>query len=339
MRHPKVTVIMTTYNSEKYLHEAIDSIINQTFSDFEFIIIDDESTDSTLDIIKSYLDPRIKLIVNPDRRGVAYARKIALEMARGEYIAVLDSDDIAYSNRLQLQVDYLIQHPYVHLLGSAYEIIDKDGVLLHTYNPPTDSLDIRWALLFKNVIGHSTVMFKRNVALKLGGYDPQFLVAEDFDLWVRFAVYGKVAQLDQPLVQWRSTPQGIQNKDPANIKKYSVLAVMKSIKLQTGQEITFSAAQCLAYPSRVYSSDMIVLEVCKILSACYSYFIFNIASTDYERKKLSEDAAMRLCNLTYSCGLNHKGPRIISHAIKLDPFVLGKFLLISARYKISKHFI
>jgi hypothetical protein len=289
----KVTVIMTTYNSEKYLSRAINSILNQTFSDFELLIVDDDSADQTGEIIASFVDPRIRLIINRERRGVAYAREIALEQSQGEYIAILDSDDIALSDRLQVQTDYLNYHYDVNLVGSAFEIIDENDVLLSTYIPATSPLAIKWELLFKDVIGHSTVMFRRAVALKLGGYDPHFLVAEDFDLWVRFAAYGKIAQLGQPLVQWRFTAQSMQNRDQASLEKFSIEVVMKSIRLQTDEEISSDAARYLASTLEMDFKDETILDAFKTVLNCYKYFN-NILDSNEERECLDSLAAEKL---------------------------------------------
>jgi glycosyltransferase involved in cell wall biosynthesis len=328
--HPKVTVIMTTYNSERYLHKAISSILNQTFSDFELLILDDDSLDKTREIIASFIDPRIRLIINRERKGVAYARKMALEMSQGEYIAVLDSDDIAFSNRLQVQVDYLNRHTDVNLVGCAFEIINENGALLSTYHPPTAPLAVRWELLFRDVIGHSTVMFRRDVALELGGYDSHFLVAEDFDLWVRFAAYGKITQIDGPLIQWRFTPQSMQNKDHVNLKKYSSAVVMKSIRLQTDQDISFDIAQYLTSPSGMASSDAIELEAFKVLLKCYEYFDINIAVSNKEHKCLDSLATKKLLMIVrekpkskYSYQILISAARIKSSCILSRPFLIA----------------
>ncbi len=291
--NPSVSVIMTTYNSEKYLHAAIQSILNQTFSEFELLIVDDDSTDRTKEIITSLADSRIKLIMNSERKGVAYARNIALHHARGEYVAVLDSDDIAFPDRLRLQIDYLNSHRDVNLVGSAFEIIDCNGKLISIYQPITVPIAIKWELLFKDVIGHSTVMFRRSVALELGGYDQSFLVAEDFDLWIRFAAYGEIAQMEKPLVQWRFTEQSMQNRDLDMIEKFTIEVVLKSIRLQTNQHISRDAALYLTTSHSLNKNDKIAQEALEDLLNCYRHFN-NIAYSEEGRRCIKSLTIRRL---------------------------------------------
>jgi glycosyltransferase involved in cell wall biosynthesis len=241
---PKVTVIMTTYNSESYLRMALDSLLNQRFSDFEVVIVDDNSQDATIPIIDSYCDNRIVLINNSKKRGIGYARKIALENARGEYIAILDSDDIAYKDRLQVQVTFLNEHPDIHLIGSAYEIIDEVGNLKHTARVRAEPLINRWLLLFQDCIANSTAMFRKEFALEVGGYDEQLCTGEDFDLWIRFAAFGRIAQLDLPLIQHREHRLSLQSIESAKTKATAAKIIIKSIRLQTGRNVTLNAAKC-----------------------------------------------------------------------------------------------
>jgi len=143
MSVPRVTVTMMVYNAERYLRQAIDSVLNQTFTDFELLFLDDASTDRSLEIIQSYSDPRIRLIRNENNRGVAYSRSKALPLARGEYVAVLDADDVALPERLQVQVSYLDSHPDICLVGSSCQVIEEDGSVRFIYHEPTDLLTIR----------------------------------------------------------------------------------------------------------------------------------------------------------------------------------------------------
>ena len=116
MNQPKVSVLMTVYNSERYLHRAIESILNQTFRNFELIIVQDVSTDHSRDIIESFHDTRIRVIWNSVKRGLSHARNLGLEAARGDYVTVMDSDDVAYSDRLRIQSQFLDQNPGVCLV-------------------------------------------------------------------------------------------------------------------------------------------------------------------------------------------------------------------------------
>ena len=278
MSTPLVSVLMPVYNGEPYLREAVESILNQTFTDFELLIIDDASTDRSPEIIRSYQDPRIRVIRNPTNRGVAYSRKKGLELAVGEYVAVLDADDVAFNDRLQIQADFLDANPDICLVGSVYEVIDEDGEVKFTQEVPTDPLTIRWKLLFGNQIGHSTVMFRRRDALDVGGYDEQVFAGEDFDLWVRLAARGKIAQLGRPVSQHRQYSRSLFYAEPVEVKDHFFKTVMKSIRLQTGQDISFEVAKCLfsnrlGNVPRSASNRVGVLKVYATIQNCLKSFI------------------------------------------------------------------
>ena len=200
---PKVTVMMAVYNAENYLRQAIESILNQYFDDYELLIHDDGSTDHSSEIVQSFRDPRIRAIQNPINQGEEPLRNQCLRKARGEYIAVLDADDIAHGERLQIEPDFLDLNRDISLVGSAYEIIDESGRVAGIQNVCSDELTIKWGLLFGNQFGHSTVMYRRKDAIAVGGYDETLSYGTDFDLWVRLTICGRLVNLIDPLVQYR----------------------------------------------------------------------------------------------------------------------------------------
>jgi len=201
---PKITVFMAAYNAASYINESIKSILNQTFEDFELLIVNDGSTDETVPIIKKFVDPRIRLVHNDRNRGLVYTRNVALTAARGEYIAVLDSDDLATPNRLELQYNFFKQHPDVALCGGHGIVIDKHGDTLkdNRLNVPIGRDNIKMRLLFLNTYVNSTVMYRTAVFKALQGYQ-DYAPAEDYDLFIRIADQYPVDNLDQVLVKYR----------------------------------------------------------------------------------------------------------------------------------------
>jgi glycosyltransferase involved in cell wall biosynthesis len=201
---PKVTVLMTVYNGEKFVHEAINSILTQTLQDFEFLIINDGSTDQTRNIISSYKDSRIILIDNDSNLGITRSLNRGLNLAQGEFIARLDSDDIAEPERLARQVSFLEANPNVTLVGSWYRTIDEQGNILEKHTLPCDCIKIRWGLLFYTPFIHSSVTFRKDDVLqKVGLYNEDFIYTQDHELWVRIAKIFPVANLDEYLMQYR----------------------------------------------------------------------------------------------------------------------------------------
>ncbi len=203
--NPKVTVLMPVYNAEKYLREAIGSILSQTWSDFEFLIINDGSTDHSREIIRSFDDRRIRLVDNPSNIGVTKSLNRGLQMARGEFIARQDADDISYPDRLARQMIFLNQNQDVVLLGTRARAINADGKPLNIiFRFPVGSLAIRWYLMFENPFIHSSVVFQRRVICeKLGGYNETFLRTQDFELWSRLGRNYNVDNLPNILVDHR----------------------------------------------------------------------------------------------------------------------------------------
>lgn len=204
---PKISILMPVYNAGPYLKQAIESILDQTFKDFEFIIVEDGSTDNSWSILNHYTDPRICLFRNESNVGWIKSLSRGLSEARGEYIARQDADDISVPDRFSRQVAFLDENPAVVLLGSYYEMIDTDGNPIETVRPPAQDAAIRWHLLFHSCFAHTSVMFRSRV-LKENQlhYDEDLLHAEDYKLWSQLLKYGKGMNLEIPLVKYRLHP-------------------------------------------------------------------------------------------------------------------------------------
>jgi glycosyltransferase involved in cell wall biosynthesis len=199
------------YNAERYLVEAVDSILAQTFGDFELILIDDGSTDGSPAILNKYAatDPRVRMIRRPNR-GLTKSLNDCLQMARGEFFARMDADDVCMPNRFEHQINYMRAHPDVVLLGGAYDLIDGSGRLLrHVTQPQDDAALQEICLSGRTPICHPSAMMRREPTLRVGGYDEQFAVAQDLDLWLRLGEVGKMASLPQTLVKYRLHPKSI----------------------------------------------------------------------------------------------------------------------------------
>lgn len=202
MTSPKITVFIAAYNEANFIEKSISSILNQTFSDFEIIIVNDGSTDDTVAVIEGFTDSRIKLLHNDGNKGIVYTRNRLLELAKGEFIAVLDSDDIACPERLELQYNFLSSNPQIALCGGHAEIIDEFGVKTGKkfIEPTDDTVDM--FMLFGNPFVNSTTMFRTSVFRELKGYNNYF-ISEDFDLFMRISEKYGVANIDKTLVYYR----------------------------------------------------------------------------------------------------------------------------------------
>ncbi|HEX8981094.1 MAG TPA: glycosyltransferase [Parasulfuritortus sp.] len=200
-----ISVLMPVFNGEKYIAQAVESILDQTFTDFELILIDDGSRDGTLPILQSFAarDARIRL-VSRENRGLVVSLNEMLQMAQGEFIARMDADDIALPDRFAWQVQFLREHPETVCLGGAFQLIDEADRLLATLSPPSSNDDIQQSILAGHgAICHPTAMMRRDALIKVGGYDAAYYPAEDVNLWLRLGEVGELANLESPVLKYR----------------------------------------------------------------------------------------------------------------------------------------
>lgn len=197
---PKITVLMPVYNCELYIKEAVESVLNQSYSDFELLIIDDASTDKTVSIIKTYADSRIQLIEKPLNTGYTNSLNLGLELAQGIYIARMDGDDISMPERFEKQAAFLDVNREVVLCGTLFNVIGSDLVV----KLPEHHDEIKLGLLWGNCMAHPSVMMRKQILDEFSiVYDLSKEPAEDFDLWVRLLSLGKLYNLQEVLLNYR----------------------------------------------------------------------------------------------------------------------------------------
>lgn len=228
---PKISVILPAYNAEKYIKEAIDSVLLQTYRDFELIILNDCSKDNTEQIIRSYEDDRIVYLKNQVNMGVAATLNRGLAAATGEYIARMDADDVSLPRRFEMQAAYLDTHPDVAVLGTALERFGE-GIPTQIRRFSQNSAQMKADMLFACGLAHPSVMMRRQVILGLGGYDLEFEGMEDYELWCRVSQEHQVAALDEVLLRYRIHPQQV-TKNPS--EKY--IRRMKRLKAMQLEQI------------------------------------------------------------------------------------------------------
>lgn len=199
MTAPAVSALMSVWNGAPRVREAVESVLRQTMDDLELIVIDDGSADETPAILGSFRDPRLR-VERRARTGLTRALGAALELARAPLVARLDADDVALPERFERQRAFLDAHPDIGLLGTGAHEVDAEGRALAVVRPPTDDEAIRCALIRRNPFVHSSVMMRRAIVERVGGYDPAFPVAQDYDLWMRMSRVTRMANLPQPLV-------------------------------------------------------------------------------------------------------------------------------------------
>ncbi|MEN6351585.1 MAG: glycosyltransferase family A protein [Syntrophomonas sp.] len=199
--NPLVTVLMAVYNGESHLGAAIQSILDQTYTNFEFIIIDDASTDNSRILAESYNDPRILILSNSHNMRLAGSLNRGIIDARGKYIARMDADDISLPHRLEKQVAFMEGNPHIGVSGSWLECFgDKNQI----WEYPSDPQILQCSMLFQNQMGHPSIIMRRDLMIaKSLFYDADFLEAEDYDLWIRCSRHFSLANLAEVLLLYR----------------------------------------------------------------------------------------------------------------------------------------
>ncbi len=206
-------MLLPAYNAEDYVVASIESLLAQTFTDFEIVVIDDGSTDSTPQLLRELTarDTRVHVITHLANQGLVVSLNDALAAAHGELIARLDADDISLPHRLERQVQVFDDSPDAVLCATAYDRVDPAGQVIRTACPPLTHGALAGALLAGNCLCHSTVMFRRSTALSLGGYQAEWFPAEDYDLWIRLLERGSYRGINTVEVRYLENPGGVSS--------------------------------------------------------------------------------------------------------------------------------
>ena len=239
MKKNYISVLLPVYNAEKFLAETLDSLLRQTYIDFEVVAINDGSVDDSLKILKRYAewDSRIK-VHTQQNQGLVKTLNKAATLAEGEFLARIDADDVALPRRFELQIKQLKKDSSIVLLGGGFDVMNEDGEILYHDAVPTNPTDLLNAMYTRNPLAHGSIMMRTNAFQTSGGYSPDCGPTEDYDLWVRLSNIGKVAALKQTIFRWRVNSTGITSTQSkavesymdSNLQKYNSLRPYKIVK-------------------------------------------------------------------------------------------------------------
>jgi glycosyltransferase involved in cell wall biosynthesis len=221
-RDPEVSVLMPAYNREHYIEDSVISILNQTYTNFELIILNDGSSDKTLEKISAFKDSRIRVIQNHQNRGIAFSRNRLLEEAKGKFLVLLDSDDISFPERLEVQLDFLKKNQDLLMVGTPCVAIDQNGAKIKStwaflQKRPTTPEEIKASLLFRNCFFQSSIMINVEL-LNNRRYDLNFPPFEDYELWTRLAATSQLANLENAQIMYRFHPENVSHKTNESFK-------------------------------------------------------------------------------------------------------------------------
>jgi radical SAM superfamily enzyme YgiQ (UPF0313 family)/GT2 family glycosyltransferase/Tfp pilus assembly protein PilF len=237
--NPCISVVMSVYNDESHVNEAVKSILNQSFVNFEFIIIDDCSTDNTLSVLQSISDSRIRIIRNNKNLGLTKSLNIGMRAAKGKYIARMDSDDISLSHRLQTLYDFLEKNADYVVAGSSSYIINDSGDITRYLHSPCEDHEIRSFIRNDNPMCHGSIMMRKVDVMEIGGYDENYMYSQDYELWTRLFISGKGYNFEEPLYCWREHASSITFQKNNEQRKYAnmVREIASSMPLLIHPEI------------------------------------------------------------------------------------------------------
>lgn len=292
---PVVSVILPVYNGERFLKEAVDSILVQTFTDFELIIVDDCSMDSTSLILTEYAtrDTRIRVMRQSRNMGIVEALNTGSHAATGQYIARMDVDDISLPERFERQVEYLNSHPDVGVLGTGVQLIDVLGKKQTIVTLPPDYIQIYWSLFFCNPIVHPTVMMRRDLFLRARGYRTGY--PEDYDLWRRMASLTRLANLPEVLLLLRKHLSNLSLTHEAYSLASAIRVIRELILNVLGKNVSADVVEILYDPNCMKVEQR--WQAARLLEELSKEFISRFTSSQVEKDFIIQDTADRLASL------------------------------------------
>jgi glycosyltransferase involved in cell wall biosynthesis len=229
---PKVSIVMCVWNGAMHLRESIDSILTQTFRDFEFVVVNDASTDETAQILNEYAqrDARIKILTNEKNIGLTKSLNRGIRASHGIYIARIDAGDTSESTRFAQQVQFLDEHPDYGLVGAWTHVIDDNSQIIGDMKYPTDTVSLKKDLIKYNPFVHSSVMMRRDILEKTGLYDESWKYAQDYELFLRISTHAHIANIGTYLVSYRMSPVSITSDKNKEQIMCAIRARIKAIR-------------------------------------------------------------------------------------------------------------
>jgi glycosyltransferase involved in cell wall biosynthesis len=231
-----LSVILPAYNAEKTIERAINSILAQTYSDFELVIINDGSEDDTHNLISKYTDRRIRYLPYKNNRGLISVLNESIEIAKGNFVARQDADDESVARRFEVQMRALSKNDEIGIIGSATILRNSNNEVVGSYSYPETPIASQWQTLFKTPLAHSTIIAKKQLIIDAGGYDKNYKYAEDYELWTRAIGLGKIISLPEKLIYY-SVEGGVSEKRRSEQDKMHIRIATENISSYLGYPV------------------------------------------------------------------------------------------------------
>jgi glycosyl transferase family 2 len=342
MHFPAVSVVMSVFNGERFVSEAIDSILAQTYRDFEFIIIDDGSTDRTPEILANYgrRDGRIS-VHRRANQGRCLSLNAGINIANGKYIARMDADDISLPDRLEEQIRFMDAHPEVGLLGGAFKLIGASGRVLRTIGFPSKDSEIRSAMLSCNPFAHPTVVIRKDVVTASGGYRRALLDADDYDLWLRVSERSRLANLEKCVLLYRIHAKQVSIQNMRHQKMCVLAASAAALQRSQGRADPLSGVEEIT-PQFLTTLGVTAAQVQQAVLGGYHYWMDILGETDPEAalavingflessdsravgRPLLADAWLQAASIHFRLGRRGKALTAAVRGMLMRPIVAGR---------------
>lgn len=323
---PLVSVVLPVYNGEEFLSQAVDSMLAQTFTDYELIVVDDGSTDRTAALLKGYQDSRLTVYRHDRNEGLVAALNTGWQQAGGTLIAIMNADDVSLPDRLAQQTAFLQAHPQIGLLGSAVERIDRSGAFQSFWPRATLPGVVRWELFFKSPFVHPTVMMRRSLLAEVGGYRQEARDAEDFDLWVRMVSVTQAANLPAALLRYRLWPGSISMQRRQSMETHSIAICRATMSRGLGRMLSLrETAMLRRLDSRATGELPVTVEdvrhVAALVFELQRRYVAESSLTALERQQIDASVARKLVALgRCAWSIDHgEAVRLFVAALRLLP--------------------
>lgn len=313
---PDITVLVPVHNGEDYLETALTSILGQSFSDFELLVINDGSTDRTQEIIEAVKDQRVRCVRHEHNRGLIEVLNEGLGIAEGKYIARMDADDVCHPQRLEFQHRFLEVHADIGVVGTAVQVIDHERRPGPIYRFPEQHDVIVWALSFLCPMVHPSIMMRRDLVLSAGGYAPSALHAEDYDLWERLSHRTRFANLPQAFLSLRKHGSSVTATEMEQHASTALAVSGRCIAGRIGRPVSEAVTACLMRVASCGSER--ASDAAQILLELYERFRPESEAT---RAIVRRDAAIRLGILAVNGGRGLNRLEFARYATRMDPGV------------------
>lgn len=302
---PKISVVMPVYNADRFLVESIESILNQTYTNFEFIIISSNPTEKAKGILDNYQrrDARI-LVFYQEKKGIAFARNFGCQQAKGEYIAVMDADDISSLNRFEIQITFMEEHPDIGIVGSWADFIDENGTTFKKVRWPTKPFVIGWNLFYLDCLVHVTILIRRDILKKLKFYtqaDDGF--PEDYDLWTRAFFITKIANIPKSLAKYRMHKSNNSLGLSLETKQFNTQIQYSMIQNLLGEISQPFLDKILSHDnSSIFNFNPNINNIqVDLIETLYRHYINTYSLSNSENKEIQTHISLII--LSYSCSM------------------------------------